>query len=400
MRGGKYGAVESASSSLASAAPPVIMVHLALLYAHASFGSGAAVTKLTTDSGNPLVMELVRELLAAPVMLALAPCVGAVLLPDPRDIGAILAIGFCLFANTLCFILGVKLADPITGAAWQSTVPIFTVGLSVAVGYEKLGFRKGLGIFITATATVILAYAGDSSQLAHHLLKETLLGHMNFAISSLMTAVYIIISKPLLSKYRVVSLATWGLLVSICLMLATTLTSMANTNILSFLCSDATTRVKYECMHDPWRISTDMVLPLGFLVHNTLLAWYLLAWSNRHALPTTVSVFTVLQPVSAMIVSEALIEWNGLPWGLAHGFTLANCHQVIALGFIFVGVLTTVRTPSDAAESTFEAEDGLAEFASLHAEVKNQLSSKSFGDSSTKASSRKSCLEGQVTSDM
>eukprot|EP00448_Togula_jolla_P004634 CAMPEP_0170594878 /NCGR_PEP_ID=MMETSP0224-20130122/14241_1 /TAXON_ID=285029 /ORGANISM="Togula jolla, Strain CCCM 725" /LENGTH=64 /DNA_ID=CAMNT_0010918977 /DNA_START=75 /DNA_END=265 /DNA_ORIENTATION=+ len=64
MPGGKYGAVEPPSSISTSAAPPAILVNLALLYAHASFGSGAAVTKLTTDNGNPLVLELVRELLA------------------------------------------------------------------------------------------------------------------------------------------------------------------------------------------------------------------------------------------------------------------------------------------------------------------------------------------------
>jgi hypothetical protein len=91
--------------------------HLAALATQVAFGSGAVIGKIGLQSFNPLVFSLIREACSVPVFYLLhllATRERPVL--HVRFLGDFFLMGFCLFLNQTCFLLGVKFSSPITAS--------------------------------------------------------------------------------------------------------------------------------------------------------------------------------------------------------------------------------------------------------------------------------------------
>lgn len=109
------------------------------------FGAGSVVGKLGVEKFNPLLFALIREGIAGPLLLAMAVCHDGCLTPAGGDWTLIVAMGFCVFANQAFAILGIKLAGPVISSAWQCSQPIFTLTISLLLGWEPPTWRKVIG---------------------------------------------------------------------------------------------------------------------------------------------------------------------------------------------------------------------------------------------------------------
>ena len=127
-----------------AAATPKWLVHLALFFVVGVLcGGGTVVGKVGLNSKgvDALVFALYRQAIATPIMMVWSGVTetasthtqytrAAVLESCPR----LFIAGVFLFASNVCYTLAVKVGNPVIGAAWQTTTPIFSLFASIIVG--------------------------------------------------------------------------------------------------------------------------------------------------------------------------------------------------------------------------------------------------------------------------
>jgi len=310
--------------------PSVLLVHVALIVTQLSFGGGSVVGKFGVHGTNPIVFALIREGIAGPLLVMIAIVLHRER-PALNDIPRLLACGVCIFGNQLCFIVGVKLADPTTGSVWQPSQPIFTTALAVVLGYERPQLRLALGLLLAISGAVFMVLYGAETDSG----KYELWGHVLFFFNCLGTSGYVIFSKPFYSQivtqnqrcssiaerppgstmYKPLSVTGWSYIIGSVLMFITTLIFNAGAETLHFVCHDDDHSVEQECVDDPWRVPGSMWWCLAYwILGNSITAYGCMTWANKYAQASTVSAYTVLQPVTSAVLSYILVAVKGNDW--------------------------------------------------------------------------------------
>ena len=178
--------------------PSVFRVHAALITGQLMFGGGSVVGKLGVAAFNPLMFALIREvrmpahyshmfLEPHPISdwncctgttdersflrLPFQVVAGALLLlwafykdgrqqPRARDAFLFIGCGLFIFMNQACFIVGDKLVGAIIGSAWQPTQPVFTLIISILLGWEQLTLGKTAGITLSFSGAAFMVLYG------------------------------------------------------------------------------------------------------------------------------------------------------------------------------------------------------------------------------------------------
>lgn len=276
------------------------------------------------------MFALVREAATGLGLLAISLYLAGFNLPLAQDAPRIILVGFCLFANQLFFMLGLKLTDPVSGAAWQPMIPIFTTVLAVLAGYEQASMNKAMGLFLAVSGALFMVL-----QSQHHVedgRARLLEGQLMFFMNCLATAGYIVMSKELLRKYHAAAVTSWSYLVACKLMTLSTMTLSRFPRALAIVCQDADDAAQQECLSGAWTISHSMVWPLVYwILFGSILAYFLVTWANQHAKASVVSVYAVVQPIAAGLLSAGLAAVAGSDW--------AASHDLRGMGFQDLGIL-------------------------------------------------------------
>eukprot|EP00727_Mastigamoeba_balamuthi_P000413 m51a1_g10369 hypothetical protein (396) ;mRNA; r:92825-94196 len=289
---------ETAGRPLPGVAPSLLAVHGALVAVQVCFGANNVVGKLGLGAGtNPVFFALLREAVAGPVLLALA-AVGERRLPQLRDAWAFAAAGLCMFANQLCFIVGLKLADNATTAAlWQMTQPVFTTALALALRWERLTAWNAVGIAVSvAGACFVVAYGAAGSALS-----ASVPANVCFFVNCLATSLYVIASKPLLKTrgYRPTTVIGWAYMVAATLMLAANAVVDFWPAGLGLMCPD--------CDGDAFRMSAKALAALASaIVLASLISYSLMTWANKWVDASVVSAYLVVQPLTTAVICIVL----------------------------------------------------------------------------------------------
>eukprot|EP01062_Namystynia_karyoxenos_P039372 TRINITY_DN28630_c0_g1_i1.p1 TRINITY_DN28630_c0_g1~~TRINITY_DN28630_c0_g1_i1.p1 ORF type:complete len:497 (+),score=104.60 TRINITY_DN28630_c0_g1_i1:60-1493(+) len=337
--------------------PPTALVHVALLVTQLSFGGGSVVGKFGVHGTNPVLFALIREGIAGP-LLCIAGTIFSPELPERRDLGRIAFCGVCIWANQLCFIVGLKLADATTGSVWQPSQPVFTAALAILMGFEVFRWRVacGLGLAIGGACFMVLygQEAGGGSFQA--------LGHVLFFFNCLGTSGYVIASKPLFGEqqlqgdgvacfrryasrrghagdeirhYAPLSVTGWGYLAGSALMAATAVTVTMVPPMLDFVCHDSDSSVKERCTSAPWHVPKSMIWCLAYwIAGNSILAYGSMTWANKFAKASIVSAYTVLQPVTSATISYLIVAIQGKNWADDYGLEEPGIKDLGILGII------------------------------------------------------------------
>lgn len=230
---------------------------------------------------------------------------------EKKDFPRIMAAAFFGVAfNQLTFFKGLSYTSPISGAVLMVTAPILVLILSSILLKERLEFKKILGILIGLTGTSILILYGKSIENA----PNANWGNFLVFVNASSYAVYLILVKPIASKYSPLTFIKWiytfGLLY-----------------VLPFGFSEFSVIT--------WnQIPTTIYFEMGYLVVFTTFLAYLINLSAIRILkPTTLSVFIYLQPFFASIIAIGL------------GKDQLNEIKIISALLIFSGVYLVTKKP-------------------------------------------------------
>ncbi len=223
-------------------------------------------------------------------------------------VGAALLIGV-LRKSFLMF--GLSRTSPIDGSIIDTLIPILVLVVSVVLGIDRFSRMKVAGLTLGMAGAVCVVLSGASS--VHE--KSELLGNILIISSACVSALYMVLFKRIVAKYRPITVIRW-------------IYCMAAVITLPFGLADI--------VHaDYANIAHHALFPTLFvLIVPTFFPNLLLNYGLKYVAPTVTSIYTYLQPVLAIVVSVAM------------GLDKLHFDTVLFALLIFVGVGLVLRSYS------------------------------------------------------
>ena len=133
-------------------------------------------------------------------------------------------------------------------------------------------------------------------------------------------------------------------------MLASKLKLIMPKKITTYDDDDDDDRFSNGCSCRAWAIPVSAIFPLSYwVIFNSVVAYFLLTWTNKYAAPTSVLGYTAIQPLSSAILTMALLAVSSqfnqdLDWP---GYNLLG--GVIILGGVYLLIVASLRDEAAAA---------------------------------------------------
>lgn len=283
--------------------PSIFVVHLTLIFTQIIFGGGQVVGKLGLPAANPVLFALIRELIAGPVLVALAIYFEGIPEIERKHVLSYSLCGVSLFINQFCNIVGVKLSNAILSSAWQPAQPIFVIIMALALGWEKATPAKLAGILISFGGALFLTFFHQDLSGSRNLL----FGNLMFFLNDIGAALYVIFSKSLLRSQQPMTVTGLSYIIASGMMLIAALVVNCTPVFLHFVCSD--------CNGYAWAVPSETIWALAYwIVFNSIISYLLITWANKYADASKVMAYSALQPASAMILSFLIVKlgWYSL----------------------------------------------------------------------------------------
>lgn len=178
-----------------------------------------------------------------------------------------------IVGNQFLFVKGISLTTAINAILLSTTIPVFTLLVSILLGYDRLSVRRVAGIALAVAGVIYLVNPLRADFSAH-----TTIGNLLIVCNCFLYGTYIAISKNLFRRYGALNVITWIFLVGSVITIPVGLYSFRGDNL-----QMAGTWV--------WLILVYVIL------FPTVGAYYLNAWALTKVTPSTVAVYTYLQPL-------------------------------------------------------------------------------------------------------
>ena len=230
-----------------------------------------------------------------------------------------------IVGNQFLFVRGLSLTTAINATLLSTVIPVAALLMSVVFGYDRLSFRRIVGIALAAGGVVYLVNPARADFSA-----QTTIGNLLIVCNSLLYGAYIVISTDLFQRYGALNVITWMFLVGAVVTIPVGAYSLGSDNLLM--------------------AGRGVWLAVGFVIlFPTVGAYYLNAWALTRVTPSTVAVYIYLQPLIAFGLAPLMLgeSWNSRTIGAA------------LLIFAGVGVVTR-RGRSQAVREITEHPDALA----------------------------------------
>ncbi len=316
----------SQQSSATSFAGKAITPHLALLVVQIMFGTWPIFGKIVLRSMSSTSLVGFRVCGAALVLTLFQRKLGE-LFRLPRRIFAWVVLSSLLgvVLNQLLFVKGLSLTTAINATLLTTTIPVFTLAVSILLGYDRASLRHICGIALAAGGVVYLVDPGRASFAA-----QTTLGNVLIVINSFSYGAYIAVSRDLFRRYGALNVITWIFLVGTVLTVPFAVFSWRADGLGS--------------------VSGGVWLMVAYIILvPTVGAYYLNSWAVTRVPPSIVAVYIYLQPLLAFGFAPLIL---GETW---------NSRTLVACALIFAGVATvTIRSRSRAVKDVSEHPDAPA----------------------------------------
>ena len=227
--------------------------------------------------------------------------------------------------NQLLYVKGLSLTTAINATLLSTTIPVFTLAISIALGYDRLSIRHVLGIALAAAGVIYLVDPWRGNFAA-----QTTFGNILIVTNSFCYGAYIAISRDLFRRYGALNVITWIFLIG----------AVVTLPIAGYTWSVAGLGA----------ISKGVWLSIAYIILvPTVGAYYLNSWAITRVSPSVVAIYIYLQPLLAFGLAPMIL---GESW---------NSRTIVACVLIFAGVaVVTVRAHSRAVEEVSETPDALA----------------------------------------
>lgn len=195
--------------------------------------------------------------------------------------------------NQLLFVKGLSLTSSVINATLLGTaIPVFTLLVSITLGYDRVSLRKAFGILLAAGGVVYLVDPGGADFSS-----DKTLGNILLVANSLSYGAYIAISKDILKRYGALTVITWIFVFG----------SLFTVPLGIYTLSDAPVQTAGAGV---W------LAVLYIILAPTVGAYYLNAWALARVEPSTVAVYIYLQPLIAFALAPLILgeSWNSRTW--------------------------------------------------------------------------------------
>jgi drug/metabolite transporter (DMT)-like permease len=227
--------------------------------------------------------------------------------------------------NQLLFVKGLSLTTAINATLLTTTIPIFTLIVSIALGYDRASIRNVLGIGIAAAGVIYLV-----DPLRANFSAQTTLGNVLIIINSFSFGAYIAVSRNLFRRYGALNVITWIFLIGALVTLPISAYSWSTEGLPN--------------------VGAGVWLAVAYIILvPTVGAYYLNSWAITRVSPSIVAVYIYLQPLLAFGLAPLVLGER------------LNSRTLLACALIFAGVaVVTIRGRSLAMEEVSEHPDALA----------------------------------------
>ncbi len=294
--------------------------HVALIMVQVMFGTWPIFGKVALRSMSSTSLVGFRIFGAALVLTILQRRLGQ-LFRLPKRVLAWLLLSSLLgvVLNQLLFVKGLSLTTAINAVLLTTTIPVFTLIVSIALGYERASLRHFSGILLAAAGVIYLVDPWRASFTA-----QTTVGNLLLVANSFCYGAYIAVSRDLFRRYGALNVITWIFLVGALVSLPIAAYAWSGEGLMS--------------------LPLNVWLLVGYIILvPTVGAYYLNSWAITRVPPSVVAVYIYLQPLLAFGLAPVVL---GESW---------NSRTIVACLLIFVGVaVVTIRNRTMAAEESSE----------------------------------------------
>jgi len=289
--------------------------HLALVAVQILFGTWPIFGKIVLRSMSPASLVSLRLTLAALLFAFLQRKLTPLLKMPVKDIALLTLCSMTgIVGNQFLYVTGLSLTTAINATLLSTTIPVFTLFVSILFGYDRLSTRRFIGILLAAGGVIYLVNPARAD-LSH----QTTAGNLLLVSNALLYAIYIVISKDLFERYGALNVITWVFLVGSLVTIPVGIYSLQQENLSA--------------------ISVGIwLLVVLIVVFPTVAAYYLNAWALIKVPPSTVAVYIYLQPLIAFGFAPLMLG-EQLSWRTG-----------IAAILIFVGVWTVSHKKAQKAQ--------------------------------------------------
>jgi drug/metabolite transporter (DMT)-like permease len=192
----------------------------------------------------------------------------------------LLMAAFGVAINQGFFIYGLSLTEPINSAIIMISSPISVLIFTLIFFRERLTFYKISGISLGICGALILLLFNKGFAFG----SQTMLGDLMTFVNSLSWAVFLVIAKPIMQKYHVVTVMKWIFLIG----------------FIYFLPVGT-----YDFIHVKWEFfNSKLWFALGFVVIATTFFAYLLnTYALKELSSTVVATYIYIQPFLASVIA-------------------------------------------------------------------------------------------------
>lgn len=263
---------------------------------------------------SPQVITAARMLFGAAAFWILAP-----FFPKERverkDWWLFILGGIILAATLIAFAEAFRFTSPCYMSLMSATSPLLVMLMAAVFLKEPISLRKSVGVLFGiggALMIVMFSFGNDAN--------ATPIGLSLCFLNILFYATYLIVTRRISQKYSPVTLMKWMFLIGCVICVPIAVPHVGDSPML------------YQ--------SAPTVIWLSFifvLVFSTVVAYFLLPVGLRYLRPTTVSMYSNLQPVVTAIVA------------IAFGQDIFTWNKPVALVLIIIGVylVTTSRAKGE-----------------------------------------------------
>ena len=300
--------------------------HLALIAVQLIFGTWPILGKVVLRAMSSSALVGFRVVGAAAALLLLRRQSGEFRKMSKRDFAVLVLCSMLgVVLNQFLFVKGLSLTTVINATLLSTTIPAFTLLVSILLGFDRVSLRRIIGILLAAAGVVYLV-----DPLRADFSAQTRTGNLLLVVNSLLYGAYIAFSKDIFRRYGALNVITWIFAIAAIVTLPVSAYSLSQTGLQS--------------------VSVEIWLALAYIIIvPTVIAYYLNAWALTRVLPSTVASYIYLQP---------LIAFGLAPFLLGERF---NSRVIIAGVLIFAGVGVVVkRRRSQASQEVTKRPDALA----------------------------------------
>ena len=283
-----------------------LRVHLALFTVAVLFSVNYIISKLAMNAFHPLAFAYLRILGSAIVMQFVLPHDRAPMTKaDSRAL-----IGFAMLAvvlNQTFFLTGLAFSSAHIAAILITTIPVFALGAAIALGRERGTVMKVGGIALAA-AGALTVVGGEELEGT----QRSLIGAIMIVLNSLSYALYLVLSKPMMSRLSARRVIRRMFVLSSMLMLPI---------------------AAYPLWQQHWSdIPPRAWIALLLVIAGPTVAAYMLnAWALTHAESSLVAAYTYVQPFLTAILAAVYLHERIRPI------------VIVAAAMIFAGVYMAGR---------------------------------------------------------